>query len=53
MCVYLCILHCVVCVSVELIKTHSSVVGHLVLVGKWAVGHKGKRQRGRGRREAR
>ena len=54
MCVYLCILNCVACVSVELIKTQSSVVGHLVFVGKWAVRHQGKRQRerrGRGRQE--
>lgn len=46
------------CVSVGVIKTHSSLVGHLALVGKWAMGHKGKRlgkerEAGEGRRSAR
>lgn len=47
---------CVGCTSVGLIKTHSSLVwwGHLVLVGKWAEGHQGKRvgrERGERRQE--
>lgn len=41
--VFVRVLYCVASMSVSLIKTHSSVGRHLVIMGKWACGYEGKR----------